>query len=783
MDNPPEPPPDLTVLFGDPADVAALLQANHPDPHRFLGPHAETFADETGVVVRVFHPEAKSINLVLADGLTLRLKPIGSEGLFALWLPGETAALAYRLEFSFAEGPSWIRHDPYRFPPTLGDFDLYLLGEGTHQQLWQALGARPLEVLGVAGFAFAVWAPNARRVSVVGDFCHWDGRLLPMRRLGLSGIFELFVPGLASGELYKYEILTADGAVLLKADPVGTFGEVPPGTASRTFCSTYTWNDAAWLAARRARDIHREPLSIYEVHLGSWRRDPDDPSQFLNYRQLAPQLVLHLKQLGMNTLELLPISEHPFSGSWGYQVSGYYKPTARFGDPDDFRFFVDYCHQNGIGVILDWVPGHFVKDAHGLGRFDGTALYEHLDPRLGLHPDWDTYIFNLARFEVKNFLIANALYWFAEFHIDGLRVDAVASMLYLDYSRKEGEWIPNPQGGRENLDALAFLRAVNTAVKAQAPGCFMIAEESTTWPLVSHPVAVGGLGFDFKWNMGWMHDTLNYFGTDPLFRSGSHDRLTFAMVYEYSEHYVNPLSHDEVVHGKRALLEKMPGDRWRQFASLRTLLTYQFTRPGKKLLFMGSEIAPSREWDHELALPWYLLEDPERAPFFRFLCALGHLYLERRPLWWGDPDPESFQWIACHDRERSVVSYERRCPSSAGAPPAFATPASESEPQDLKERLEHLVIVLNLTPVPRPGYRVGAPRPGSYRLLFSSDDSRYGGSSYPILTEVATEDLHADGFHQSMVLTLPPLSALVWEPLPPADAPGRKRKASRKVLS
>ena len=648
-------------------------------------------------------------------------------------------------------------------PATLGDTDLYLLGEGTHQRLWQCLGARCMEVDGASGFAFSVWAPNAQRVSVVGDFCQWDGSRHPMQRLGGSGVFDLFLPGFGDGEIYKYEIVAADGSVQLKADPMARWAEVPSDTASRTFHSRYVWQDDDWMGAHPTRDVSRQPMAIYEVHLGSWklpedlheppadalpspsadgRPQPDSvtiPS--LSYRDLVGPLVAYVKELGFNYLELMPVAEHPYAGSWGYQITGFYAPTARYGSPDDFRYFVDVCHQNGIGVILDWVPAHFVKDAHGLGRFDGTALYEHEDPRRGQHPDWGTYIFNYGRHEVRSFLLSNALYWLEEFHVDGLRFDAVASMLYLDYSREEGEWLPNLFGGRENFDAVFLLRSLNQAVSEQYPGRFTVAEESTAWEGVTRPVAEGGLGFHFKWNMGWMHDTLSYFGNDPLFRSGSHDQLTFAMIYEYSEHFINPLSHDEVVHGKGSLYGKMPGDPWRKRANLRALLAYQFTRPGKKLLFMGSELASAREWNHETRLDWYLLGDPDRAALHEFVGDLGALYNEHPCLWRSDPDPDGFQWIACWDKDRSIFSYERRLVD--------------------EEEGDRLIVVLNLTPVPRDDYRIGAPRPGRYRLLMSTDDIQYGGSGYSIATDLDTEETPADGCHTSLVLNLPPLAAVI----------------------
>ncbi len=657
--------------------------------------------------------------------------------------------------------------------PTIDAADLRRFGQGTHPKLWRCLGARWQEVDGVAGFAFSVWAPNAQRVSLVGDFCGWDGSRHPMERLGDSGVFDLFMPGFREGENYKFEITGVDGVTRLKADPLASWAEEPPNTASRTFRSSYTWGDADWMGACETRDVTREPMATYEVHLGSWKQadafaPPPAPAvpapgqapaaleeavaapAKLNYRDIAAALAAYVKDLGFNYIELMPIAEHPYDGSWGYQITGYFAPTARFGSPDDLRAFVDVCHQNGIGVILDWVPAHFVKDAHGLGRFDGTGLYEHQDPRRGEHPDWGTYIFNFGRYEVKSFLLSNALYWLEEFHIDGLRVDAVASMLYLDYSREEGEWLPNSEGGRENLEAVALMRAVNQAVEDRFPGRFVIAEESTAWPDVTRAVADGGLGFTFKWNMGWMHDTLSYFSADPLYRSGCQDQLTFAMIYEYSERFVNPLSHDEVVHGKGSLYNKMPGDPWRKRADLRTLLAYQFTRPGKKLLFMGSELASTREWNHETGLDWYLLGDPDRAAFQRFVRDLATLYQAHPCLWRSDPEPRGFEWIACWDKECSIVSYERRLVDAEGV---------------VDETGDRLMVVLNMTPVPREGYRVGAPRPGRYCRLMSSDDLRYGGSGFVTADEVETEPVHKDGCRDSMVLTLPPLAALVLAPV------------------
>jgi 1,4-alpha-glucan branching enzyme len=625
-------------------------------------------------------------------------------------------------------------------PWLLGDLDLHLLAAGDHRRLWEVLGAHPRSLGGVEGVSFAVWAPNATRVSVVGDFCDWDGRAFPLRSRGDLGVWEGFVPGVGEGALYKFELATRGGALRLKTDPLAFSMELPPGTASRVYRSRFEWRDQEWLAARGRWDPSRSPLSVYEVHLGSWARVPEEGNRSLTYRELAPRLVEHARRLGFTHLELLPIAEHAYYPSWGYQITGYFAPSARYGAPDDLRFFIDYCHRHGIGVLLDWVPAHFPRDDFALRRFDGTALYEHEDPRQAEHPDWGTLIFNYGRHEVRSFLVANALYWLREFHIDGLRVDAVASMLYLDYGRQSSQWVPNSWGGKENVEAIEFLRAVNHIVGEEVPGAIMIAEESTAWSGVSAPVGRGGLGFHFKWNMGWMHDTLRYFARDPVHRKHHHDELLFAMVYEHSERFINPLSHDEVVHLKRSLLDKMPGDVWQKFANLRLLLAYQYTRPGKKLLFMGTELAPWNEWNCEHSLDWHLEHDPMRQAFRRYLEDLGHLYLGSPCLWRGDPDPAAFQWIDCWDWEQSIVSYARL------------------------DGPEHLMVVLNLTPVPRDDYRVGALRARHYVRLLSSDEPLYGGSHYETLPSVATEPVAWHGRPQSLRLRLPPLGALILAP-------------------
>ncbi len=723
-------------------DWSRLRDGAHNDPHRLLGAHPCKIGPREGVVVRAFHPGAKKAWVVLEGGRLVEMAFAAEGGLFDAFLDKSALPLVYRIRFGFADESTWERDDPYRFLPTVGDIDLHLFGEGTHRRLWEWLGAHPRVVEGVTGTAFAVWAPGALRVSVVGEFCRWDGRVYPMRQLGASGVFELFIPGIEAGAVYKYEIRTKDGFLRLKTDPMAQSMETPPRTASRVFSSGHAWGDGEWIKRRRQRDVLREPMLAYELHLHSWRRVVEEGNRPLTYREIAPRLVEHLKRLGFTHVELMPVAEHPYIFSWGYQVTGYYAPTSRYGTPDDFRFFVDYCHQHGIGVILDWVPAHFPRDDFALRRFDGTALYEHDDPRLGEHPDWGTLIFNYDRHEVRNFLLANALYWLKEFHVDGLRVDAVASMLYLDYSRGEGEWLPNRHGGKENLGALELLRAVNEAVREECPGCFTIAEESTGWSGVTRPVSQNGLGFTFKWNMGWMHDTLEYFQRDPIHRRYHHNDLTFAMLYEHSERFVNPLSHDEVVHGKRSLLEKMPGDEWRKFANLRTLLAYQYTRPGKKLLFMGTELAPSNEWHCDGSLDWHLEKDPRRAGLSRFMEDLGRLYAESSCLWYCDPDASGFSWIDCHDRDQSVLAYLRRQGS------------------------ELLVVVLNLTPVPRDGYRIGVPPSRRYVQRLNSDDKAYGGSGYRVIAELKTESVPWHGFQQSVIVNLPPLGALI---LAPAD--------------
>ncbi|HXT16756.1 MAG TPA: 1,4-alpha-glucan branching protein GlgB [Gemmatimonadaceae bacterium] len=725
------------------ADIERLINGDHASPHSFLGAHPLTLFGEQGAVVRTLAPNAKRVECVLQDGRSVELERIaeGLSDLYQCFIPGMTPPFAYRLRFTYHDGAVWERDDPYRFLPTVGEMDLHLFNEGTHRALWKKLGAHVRTENGVSGVSFAVWAPNAKRVSVVGDFCGWDGRIFPMRMLGSSGVWELFVPEIQPGALYKFELLTREGLIRVKTDPFAAKQEQAPGTASIVQLEdNYEWSDNAWMSSRRKTDLVRSPLSIYEVHLGSWARVPEDGNRALSYRGIAPRLAEHVRNLGFTHVELMPIMEHPFYGSWGYQVSGYYAPTSRYGTPDDFRYFVDVMHQHGIGVILDWVPAHFPKDDYALRRFDGTALYEHEDPRLGEHPDWGTLIFNYGRNEVRNFLVANALYWLNDFHCDGLRVDAVASMLYLDYSRKAGQWIPNAKGGRENLEAIDFLRQFTETVAADAPGCVTIAEESTAWPGVTTPVNEGGLGFTFKWNMGWMHDTLAYFARDPVHRRFHQDRLTFAMLYEYSERFIMPLSHDEVVHLKGSLLHKMPGDDWQKLANLRVLYTYMFTRPGKKLLFMGSELAPWTEWNHDTSLDWHLRDYPGHAGMERFVSRLASVYKQEPAFWREDHSWDGFSWIDVADKENSVVSYVRRAGDA------------------------HAVVVLNLTPVPRERYRIGVPSAGPYRIALSSDDAEWGGGGYGSASELETQRSGFHGYEQSLEVTLPPLAALILKP-------------------
>jgi len=723
------PAPDTGVAGLDP-EVQRIVTACHHDPFQVLGRHPGT----GGEIIRALLPQAESASLG-ENGP--ELKRIPGTDLFEGRLPGKrTLPQHYRLYWQDAQGETHSRIDPYTFPAQLADFDIHLFGEGKHWHIYRLLGAHTHCVDGIDGILFATWAPNAERVSVVGDFNDWDGRRHPMRVRGGSGVWELFIPELQPGTVYKFEIRNRqNGSILLKTDPYGQRFELRPNTASLAAPKTnFGWKDQAWMEERAKSDWLHAPLSVYEVHLGSWRRDGE--GGFLNYRELAAELVDYVKPLGFTHIELLPITEHPLDASWGYQTTGYFAPTARFGSPDDFRFFVDYCHRHGVGVILDWVPAHFPKDAHGLAHFDGTALYEHEDPRLGEHRDWGTLIYNFGRNEVKNFLIGSAMFWMEEFHIDGLRVDAVASMLYLDYSRQPGDWIPNKYGGNENLEAIAFLRELNTVTHQQHPGTLVMAEESTAWPQVTRPTWTGGLGFSMKWNMGWMHDSLVYMSKDPIHRHYHHDQITFGLLYAFTENFILPFSHDEVVHGKGSMLQKMPGDEWRRFANLRSLYTFMFTYPGKKLLFMGCEFAQGGEWNHSRALDWHVLDLPLHQGIQKLVADLNRLYRDTHALHGLDFDAAGFEWIDCHDAPQSVLSYLRRSGND------FA------------------IVVLNFTPIPRPNYRIGVPEAGVYLEVFNSDSEYYGGSNTGVGHAMA-EAREWMGRPYSLNLTLPPLGGVV----------------------
>ena len=721
------------------AAIAAIVEARHGDPFAVLGMHKTA----TGLCVRAMLPGAQRVSVIeSATGMTVTEGvQIRAEGLFVAEVPEHHEPFRYRLRVS-SGGITREFEDIYRFSPVLGELDLYLLAEGNHFASYKKLGAHPIVHEGAEGVAFAVWAPNASSLSVVGDFNGWDGRRMPMRRRGATGFWELFVPGLRPGHLYKYQIHGPDGNLLpLKADPHAERAERPPNTASVVADpSRHVWNDGAWMAERWRRNDHEAPIAIYEVHLGSWRRRLAENGRYLTYRELAAELVPYVAELGFTHIELMPVMEYPFDGSWGYQPISLYAPTSRYGMPDDFRAFIETCHLAGIGVLLDWVPGHFPTDPHGLGRFDGTALYEHADPRQGFHRDWNTLIYNYGRREVANFLLSNAIYWLREFHIDGIRVDAVASMLYLDYSRPEGEWIPNAFGGRENIEAIAFLRRVNELVFGESSGATSIAEESTAWPMVSRPTYVGGLGFGYKWNLGWMHDTLRYMSTDPIYRKYHQNDLSFGLLYAFHENFILALSHDEVVHGKGSLIGRMTGDRWQRFANLRAYYGFMWTHPGKKLLFMGDEFAQEREWNHDIGLDWQLLGEPSHNGVWRLVRDLNNLYHSTPALHRFDADPDGFQWIDLANAEQSVISFLRR-----GRGPH-----------------ELAIVVCNFTPVPREDYWIGVPHAGRYRERINTDAIDYGGSGIGNAGEVHAEPHPIHGHAQAIHLRLPPLATLIF---------------------
>jgi 1,4-alpha-glucan branching enzyme len=726
-------------------EIEMILHAEHADPFHVLGAHPVHLKGKPAIAIRAFVPDAAEL-WVLRETGTFPLQRIHAEGFFEAVFPSESQIFPYRLRAQNADGHQWDFDDPYRFPPVLTDFDLHLLTEGTHYDAYEKLGAHLREMEGVRGVVFAVWAPNARRVSVVGDFNHWDGRRHLMRVRGGSGIWELFLPGLGEGEVYKYEIKSRDNGFLeLKADPFAFYSELRPKTASVVHdIHRYTWHDDAWMAERPRRQALDAPMAIYEVHLGSWMRVPEENNRMLTYRELAERLVDYVLRMGFTHVELLPVMEHPLDESWGYQTTGYFAPTSRHGTPEAFMYFVDYCHQHGVGVILDWVPAHFPGDAHGLAYFDGTFLYDHADPRRGEHQDWGTRVFNYGRTEVRSFLLNSALFWLDCYHADGLRVDAVASMLYLDYSRKPGEWLPNRYGGNADLEAIDFIKRFNEIAHQQHPGVLTVAEESTAWTGASRPTYLGGLGFSLKWNMGWMHDTLLYFSKDPIHRRYHHNNLTFSLLYAFTENFVLVLSHDEVVHGKRSLLSKMPGDTWQQFANLRALYAFLYTHPGKKMLFMGGEFGQWIEWNSNQSLDWHLLEYQPHRKLQQLVADLNKLYRAEPALHEVDFEQTGFEWVDFHDADNSVVAFLRRA----------------------RAREEHVVVVCNFSPVPRYGYRIGVPAACFYREVLNTDATPYGGSG---ITNSPGQHAMYQPWHNQpfcLELTLPPLGVAILKPEP-----------------
>jgi 1,4-alpha-glucan branching enzyme len=720
-------------------DYYPLIEARHSDPFRILGIRSERGKN----VARVFRPDAAAVTLVEDGGLNRRfeLAKKDSSGVFEADLGKEEAPLRYRHEFTGHDGATWTQLDPYSFPAVLGEMDIYLFNEGTHFDIYKKIGAHMLELDGVRGVHFSVWAPNAQRVSVVGDFNHWDGRVHPMRKMVPAGIWEIFLPEAPEGSHYKFEIRGPHGEVFLKTDPMAFYAQHGTSTGCMVFdLDRYKWADDAWMKSRAAKDPFNSPMSVYEVHLGSWQKVDDHGERSLSYHELGERLIPYVKEMGFTHIELMPVMEHPFDGSWGYQVVNYYAPTSRFGNPDDFRAFVDKCHQADIGVILDWVPGHFPKDAHGLARYDGTCLYEHADPRLGEHMDWGTLIFNYGRNEVRNFLIGNALFWLDEYHVDGLRVDAVASMLYLDYSRKPGEWVPNCFGGRENLDAINFLKRCNEVCYERHPGVQLIAEESTSWPGVSRPTYLGGLGFGFKWNMGWMNDSLRYISKDPIHRRYHQSDVTFSMIYAFTEHFILVLSHDEVVHGKGSMMTKMPGDDWQKFANLRMFLAWMWGHPGKKLIFQGIEFGQWAEWNHKQSIDWHLTQYAPHAGISRLVQHLNWLYTSEPALFELDDTYEGFEWIDFHDADNTVWSFMRKAKQGAT-----------------------LVFTVNATPVVRGGYRVGVNDPGWYEEVLNTDAEGYGGGNIGNWGGKWAEPISWQGKPYSILVDLPPLAVTAFK--------------------
>ena len=720
-------------------DFYPLIEARHCDPFKILGMHPF----QGSWFARVFRPDVAEVTLIDASDDTRRF-PLGKvhgDGFFESVLRGVDEGFSYELEMTSHSGSKWRTRDPYSFGPVLGEMDVYLFNEGTHYEVYKKLGAHLMELGGVVGTHFAVWAPNAQRVGVVGDFNQWDGRAHPMRQLVPAGIWEIFLPGVGEGDHYKFEIRGPHGDVMLKTDPFATFAQHGLQTGCMVYdINRYTWSDDEWMQRRRDVDQYHSPMSIYEVHLGSWQRHPEEGGRFLSYIELGDRLIPYAREMGFTHLELLPVMEHPFDGSWGYQVVNYYAPTSRHGNPDEFRNFVDRCHQAGLGVILDWVPGHFPKDAHGLARYDGTCLYEHEDPRLGEHMDWGTLIFNYGRTEVKNFLIGNALFWLDEYHIDGLRVDAVASMLYLDYSRKPGEWVPNCFGGRENLEAIEFMKHCNSVCYERFPGIAMIAEESTSWPGVSRPTYAGGLGFGFKWNMGWMNDSLSYISKEPIHRRFHQGEITFSLLYAFHEHFILVLSHDEVVHGKGSLINKMPGDMWQKFANVRMFLAWMWAHPGKKLIFQGIEFGQWEEWKHGQSLDWHLTQFSLHDGLRRLVQHLNWLYTHEPACYECDDSYDGFEWIDFHDSDNSVWSFMRKGHEG-----------------------RTIVFVVNATPVVRGGYRIGVSLPGFYEEILNTDSETYGGSNVGNMGGRHSEEWAWQGRNHSIQVDLPPLSVVAFK--------------------
>ncbi len=728
------------------SNVDLIISGDHSDPFAFLGMHETETGAAKAIIVRAFIPGAEQVWVIEANQPDNRhpMHRVRDEGFFEFTFRDRHERFPYRLKAANRFGDLWEFHDPYSFLPLLSDYDLHLMAEGTHYRNYEKLGSHVRVVDGVRGVHFAVWAPNAKRVSIIGDFNQWDGRRHPMRFHAGAGIWEIFIPGLREETVYKFEIKWRRfGFITHKTDPYAFYFERRPKTGAIVYdINQYHWRDDEWMQQRKAKNGLDAPLAIYEVHLGSWMRAPEEGNRYLTYRELAHKLVEYVKQMGYTHIELLPVTEHPYGGSWGYQTVGYYAPTSRHGEPHEFAYFVDYCHRNGIGVILDWVPAHFPKDGHGLAYFDGTHLYEHSDPRKGEHQDWGTLIFNYGRNEVRNFLLGNALFWLEKYHIDGLRVDAVASMLYLDYSRKEGQWVPNIHGGRENLEAVDFIKKFNELVHEHHPGAITFAEESTSWPLVSRPTYDGGLGFDFKWNMGWMNDTLKYFSMDPIERKYHHGKLTFSLMYAFNENFVLPLSHDEVVHGKRALLDKMPGDSWKKFANLRALYGYMYGHPGKKVLFMGCEFGQWVEWDHQRSLDWHLLGYDSHRQLLDYVKDLNHLYTSEPSLYEVDFEHTGFQWIDFQDANGSTIAFQRKA----------------------KNADDYLIFALNFTPVPRLGVRLGVPEELFYKEVLNSDAWVYGGSNMGNSGGVRARAEGWAGWPCSIDVTLPPLAVVVLKP-------------------